>query len=49
MLFELGGTTLACAAVAVQQMEMVDQITPVPNAPSFVEGVVFSRGALCPP
>ena len=29
-------------------MEMVEHITPVPNAPSFVEGVVFSRGKVVP-
>ena len=29
-------------------MEMVENITPVPNAPSFVEGVVFSRGKVVP-
>jgi purine-binding chemotaxis protein CheW len=29
-------------------MEMVEQVTPVPNAPAFVEGVVFSRGQVIP-
>lgn len=29
-------------------MELVEQITPVPNAPGFVEGVVFSRGQVIP-
>ena len=29
-------------------MELIEQITPVPNAPSFVEGVVFSRGHVIP-
>jgi len=29
-------------------MEMVDRITPVPNAPPYVEGVVFSRGQVVP-
>ena len=27
---------------------MVEQVTPVPNAPPFVEGVVFSRGQVVP-
>ena len=27
---------------------MVEQITPVPNAPPFVDGVVFSRGRVVP-
>ena len=27
---------------------MVEQVTPVPNAPPFVDGVVFSRGQVVP-
>jgi purine-binding chemotaxis protein CheW len=48
ILFELSGTTYGLCSQAVQQMEMVEQITPVPNAPLFVEGVVFSRGQVVP-
>ena len=44
ILFELAGTTYAIASRTVQQMEMVEQITPVPNAPAYVAGVVFLRG-----
>jgi chemotaxis signal transduction protein len=29
-------------------MEMVERVTPVPNAPRSVEGVVFSRGQVVP-
>ena len=29
-------------------MEMIDDITRVPNAPSFIDGVVFSRGQVVP-
>jgi purine-binding chemotaxis protein CheW len=29
-------------------MEMVEQITPVPNAPAFVDGVAFARGQVVP-
>jgi purine-binding chemotaxis protein CheW len=29
-------------------MEMVEEITPVPNATASVEGVVFSRGQVVP-
>jgi chemotaxis signal transduction protein len=32
----------------VLHMEMVEHVTPVPNAPAFVEGVVFSRGQVVP-
>jgi len=32
----------------VSQMEMIEKITPVPNAPPFVDGVIFSRGQVIP-
>lgn len=48
VLFELAGTAYAVASEAVQQMEMVEHITPVPDAPSFVDGVVFVRGQVVP-
>ena len=48
ILFELAGTTYGIGSQWVQQMEMIEQITPVPNALSFVEGVVFSRGQVIP-
>lgn len=48
VLFELAGTTYGVRSRVVQQMEMVEHITPVPNAPPFVEGVVFSRGKVVP-
>ena len=32
----------------VQRMEMVEHLTPVPNAPAYVDGVVFSRGKVVP-
>jgi len=48
ILFTLAGTTYAVRTRDVQHMEMVEEITPVPNAPSFVEGVVFSRGQVVP-
>ena len=46
--FELAGTNYAVEAQAVQQMEMVENVTPVPNAPAFVDGVVFARGQVVP-
>src|SRR6476619_6186037 len=48
ILFELAGTTYGVRSQSVQQVELVEQITPVPNAPSAVEGVVFSRGQVIP-
>lgn len=46
--FELAGTTYGIPSQVVQQMEMIDCITRVPNALPFVEGVAFSRGAVIP-
>ena len=48
ILFELAGATYGIRSQAVQQMEMIETITPVPNAPPFVEGVVFARGQVIP-
>lgn len=48
ILFNLVGTTYAIKSNDVQQMEMVEHITPVPNAPNFVEGLVFLRGEVIP-
>jgi purine-binding chemotaxis protein CheW len=48
ILFGLAGTTYGLRTRDVQQMEMVEQITPVPNAPASVEGVVFLRGQMLP-
>lgn len=48
VLCELAGTLYAIPSHAVQRMEMVEHVTPVPNAPPFVDGVVFSRGQVVP-
>jgi purine-binding chemotaxis protein CheW len=48
ILFELAGTAYAVPSAGVQRMEMVEQVTPVPNAASFVDGIVFSRGRVVP-
>jgi purine-binding chemotaxis protein CheW len=48
ILFELAGASYGVRSHFVQQMEMIEQITPVPNAQAFVEGVVFSRGQVIP-
>lgn len=48
VLFELAGTTYAVQSGDVQQLEMIEHITPVPNAAAEVEGVIFSRGQVIP-
>ena len=48
ILFTVAGTTYALPSGEVRHMEMIGDITRVPNAPSFVDGVVFSRGQVVP-
>lgn len=48
ILLSVAGTTYALHSRQVRHIEMVDQVTAVPNAPPFVEGVVFSRGQVVP-
>src|SRR5687767_6193273 len=48
VLFQLAGATYALRSDDIQQLEMVGETTPVPNAPSFVEGVVSVRGQVIP-
>ena len=48
ILFQIAETFYALASRYVQQMEMIESITPVPNAAPFVEGVVFIRGQVIP-
>ncbi|GAB4557365.1 MAG: chemotaxis protein CheW [Anaerolineae bacterium] len=48
ILFTLADATYAVRSDQVQQMQMIEAITPVPNAPPFVDGVVFSRGQVIP-
>lgn len=48
IVFSVAGTAYAIPSEQVQHMEMVESVTAVPNAPPFVEGVVFSRGHVVP-
>ena len=48
ILFVVAGTTYGVRSVDVQHIEIVEQITPVPNAPPFVDGVALSRGEVVP-
>ena len=48
ILFTVAGTTYALPSGDVRHMEMIEDITRVPNAPAFVDGVVFSRGQVVP-
>lgn len=48
ILFTVAGTTYALPSGDVRHMEMIEAITRVPNAPAFIDGVVFSRGQVVP-
>ena len=48
ILFTVAGTTYALPSQDVAHVEMIEQITRVPNAADFVDGVVFSRGQVVP-
>ena len=48
ILFSVAGTTYALRSRDVAHVEMVEQVTAVPNAVPFVDGVVFSRGEVVP-
>jgi purine-binding chemotaxis protein CheW len=48
ILFGVAGTTYALKSQDVLHVEMVEHVTPVPNATACVEGVVFSRGQVVP-
>ena len=48
ILFLVADTTYALPSESVAHVEMVDEVTRVPNAPAFVDGVVFSRGQVVP-
>jgi purine-binding chemotaxis protein CheW len=48
ILFTVADASYAVSSEQVQHMEMVGHVTPVPNAPPFIDGVVFSRGQVVP-
>lgn len=48
VLFELAGGVYAVPSSNVQHIEMLEHVTPVPNAHRAIDGVVFSRGQVIP-
>jgi len=48
ILFSVAATTYALRSHDVAHVEMIEQVTRVPNAAAFVDGVVFSRGVVVP-
>jgi len=48
ILFQLGKTTYGIPGKLVKKLEMIEEITSVPNVPDFIEGVILSRGLIIP-
>lgn len=48
IVFSVAGTSYALPSQDVAHVELVESVTRVPNAPAYVDGVVFSRGAVVP-
>jgi purine-binding chemotaxis protein CheW len=48
ILFTVAGTIYAVRSRDVAHVELLEQVTAVPNAAAFVDGVVFSRGQVVP-
>jgi purine-binding chemotaxis protein CheW len=48
IVFSVAGTTYALPSQEVAHVELVENVTSVPNAPAHIDGVVFSRGAVVP-
>lgn len=48
IIFELGHSAYALRSGDVMHIEMLEHVTPVPNAAAAIEGIVFSRGQLFP-
>jgi purine-binding chemotaxis protein CheW len=48
ILFTVASTMYGVASQDVAHVELVESVTRVPNTPRYVDGVVFSRGAVVP-
>jgi purine-binding chemotaxis protein CheW len=48
ILFMVAGTTYGLPSGQIAHVDLVEEITRVPNAAPFVDGVVFSRGQIVP-
>lgn len=48
ILFTVASTTYGLSSRDVAHVELVEGVTRVPNVPAYVDGVVFSRGAVVP-
>jgi purine-binding chemotaxis protein CheW len=48
ILFEVNSIRYGIDSTQVKQIEMIGELTPLPNSPDFIDGLVFSRGEVVP-
>ena len=48
VVFQVAGSDYAVRSQEVQQVAMLENLTPVPNAPEFIDGVAYLRGQVIP-
>ena len=48
IVFTVAATAYGLSSRDVAHVELVDEVTRVPNVPPYVDGVVFSRGTVVP-
>lgn len=48
IIFQIDGTSYGISGKYILQLEMMQEITPVPDTPEYMEGVMFSRGEVIP-
>lgn len=48
VLFQVDDTTYGIHSSDIQQLEMIEPVTRVPDAPEYVEGIVHLRGQVVP-
>jgi purine-binding chemotaxis protein CheW len=48
IIFQVAGAFYGVRSAYVQQIDMIENVTRVPNTPGFVDGVVYIRGQVVP-
>jgi purine-binding chemotaxis protein CheW len=48
IIFQIDETDYGISIDQIKQLDVMGKVTPVPNAPDYVEGIVFTRGEVIP-
>lgn len=48
ILFQIAGSTYGVRSESVHQVEMIEHVTPLPGAPHYIDGVIYTRGQVIP-